>query len=190
MGSSLAAVYSVPLDDLRALPGSRKKKPARMIARDFIGRKDIDEMFEEYDPPNTLYSAAVQILNGEPLLEDRGTLYGYAVEGLCWAIGTTFFMPIGFPSVGYIDEFLKRRSSPVTLHGLVSSGFVLPIPEPGDFPGAGCWMPEQVIVAWEFFGGLSVEREAEEIQVGVREILRWLAEAVKHETDALIGFYY
>lgn len=43
----IGAVYSVPLDELRALPGSRKKKPARMIARDFIGREEIDEMFGE-----------------------------------------------------------------------------------------------------------------------------------------------
>jgi hypothetical protein len=190
MSSRLAAVYSVPLDELLALPGSKKKKPARMIARDFIGRQEIDDMFVEYDRPNTLYSAVLQILNGEPLLEDRGTLYGYAVEGLCWAVGTTFFLPMGFPSVEYMDEFLKRWCSPVTLDALVSSGFLLPIPQPGDFPFAGFWKPEQVIAAFQFFDDLAIEHEPREIQVGVDEIRRWLAEAIKHETDTLIGFYY
>jgi hypothetical protein len=160
-----------------------------MIAQDFIGREDIDEMFEEYDHPNTLYQAVQQVLNGEPLLEDRGSLYGYAVEGLCWAIGTTFFLPIGFPTVAYLDRFLNERASPVLLEGLVFSGFPLPIPEPDDFPAAGCWRPEDVITASEFFGSLSVE-EDQLIQVGVEEIRRWLEEAVKHETDALVGFYY
>lgn len=190
MSSSLAAVYSVPLDELARLPGSRKKKPARMIARDFIGREEIDEMFEEYDPPNTLYSAVQQILNGEPLLEDRGTLYGYAIEGLCWAIGTTFFLPIGFPTVEYMDRFLERRSAPVRLKDLVFSGFPLPIPEPDGFPMAGCWRPEQVITAAEFFTRLQMKRENKVIQVGVEHILLWLEEAIKHETDALVGFYY
>src|SRR5262245_43741561 len=138
MSSRIGAVYSVPLDDLRALPGTRDsrraRKLARMIARDFMGRRDIDEMFEEYDPPKTLYEAVQQILNGEPLLEDRGTLYGYGVEALCWSIGTTFFLPIGFPTVEYLDRFLKERASPVLLEGLVFSGFPLPIPQPGDFP--------------------------------------------------------
>src|SRR2546429_645431 len=103
MGANIGAIYSVPLHDLRALPGSRnnarKKKLARMIARDFIGRDDIDEMFgEDFDDlPNTLFAAVQQILNGEELREDRGALYGYAVEGLCWAVGTTFFLPLGFP---------------------------------------------------------------------------------------------
>jgi hypothetical protein len=72
----------------------------------------------------------------------------------------------------------------------VFSGFPLPIPPPGDFPMAGCWKPEQVIVASEFFRGLPVAQEAELIQVGVQEIRRWLAEAMKHEADALVGFYY
>jgi hypothetical protein len=190
MSSRLAAVYSVPLDELLALPGSKKKKPARMIARDFLGRQEIDDMFVEYDRPNTLYSALLQILNGEPLLEDRGALYGYAVEGLCWAIGTTFFLPMGFPTVAYMDGFLTRRSSPVTLDSLVSSGFLLPIPEPGDFPSAGFWKTEQVIAASRFFDDLSVEHETREIQVGVDTIRSWLVEAIKHETDTLVGFYY
>jgi hypothetical protein len=194
MSSGIGAVYSVPFDDLRALPGTRNvrraRKLARMVARDFIGRAAIDEMFEELDPPNTLYQAVQQILNGEPLLEDRGALYGYGVEALCWAVGTTFFLPIGFPTVEYFDRFLKERSSPVLLEGLVLSGFPLPIPQPRDYPFAGWWRPEQVLIASEFFGRLRVGQEPELIHVGAREVRRWLAEAVKHETDALVGFYY
>jgi hypothetical protein len=193
-GISISAVYTVPLDDLRGLPvsqkNSRKKKLARMVARDFIGREEIDEMFREYDPPNTLYAAVQQILAGEHLMENRGTLYGYAVEALCWAVGTTFFMPFGFPTVEYMDKFLKKRSSPVTLKELVFSGFPLPIPQPGDFPFAGYWSTEQVIAASEFFSSLRVEKEDQTIQVGVAEIQEWLEEAINHETDAVVGFCY
>lgn len=190
MSSALAAVYSVPLDELRALPGSRKKKHARRIARDFIGRQEIDEMFAEYDPPNTLYSAALQILNGEPLLEDRGTLYGYAVEGLCWSVGTTFYLPIGFPKIEYFDEFLARHPAPVRLTDLAFSGLPLPVPEPGDFPFAGCWEPDRVSAAAAFFAGLQTEHEDQYIRTGVETVRKWLDEALKHETDALVGFYY
>lgn len=190
MSSRLAAVYSVPLDELRALPGSFKKEPAQMIARDFIGREEIDEMFAECDLPNTLESAVQQILNGEPLREDCGTLYGYAVEGLCWAIGSTFFLPTGFPTIEYFDGLLQRHSAPVSLNVLTFSGFPLPIPKPSDYPFAGCWLPEQVIAASEFFDRLRVDRETPTLQLGVETVRRWLAEAMKHETDALVGFYY
>jgi hypothetical protein len=193
MGYRIGAVYSVPLDDLRALASSqktaRKKKLARMVARDFIGRAEIDEMFAEFDPPNTLYAAVQQIMNAEPLLADRGTLYGYAVEALCWAMGTTFFPPIEFPTVEYMDEFLKRQGSPVLLEELVYSGFPLVIPPPCAFPTAGSWTPEEVIVASRFFGRLRVE-EDRIAEVGVEEIRKWLEEAVKHETDSLVAFYY
>jgi len=189
MGSALAAVYSVPLDKLRSLPGSRRKKLARMIARDFIGRDDIDEMFAEHDPPNTLYAAAQQILNGEPLRDDLGSLYGYAVEGLCWSIGTTFYLPIEFPTIEHFDQFLTRVGAPVRLHDLAFAGMPLAVP-PGDFPFAGSWSPERVITAAAFFDGVSTDGEDRYIQAGARESRRWLAEAMKHETDALVGFYY
>jgi hypothetical protein len=194
MGYRIGAVYSVPLDDLRALPSSqktaRKKKLARMVARDFISREEIDEMFAEYDPSNTLYAAVQQIMNSEPLLADRGTLYGYAVEALCWAIGTTFDLPIEFPTVEYMDQFLKRHGSPMLLEQLVFSGFPLVIPPPGDFPTADSWNPEQVLAASRFFGRLRVEEEERIAKRGVEEIRKWLEEAVTHETDALVGFYY
>jgi hypothetical protein len=41
-----------------------------------------------------------------------------------------------------------------------------------------------------FFSRLQLEQEAEVIQVGVGAIRSWLAEAIKHETDALVGFCY
>lgn len=190
MSAAIGAIYSVPLDELRALPGSKKKKPARMIAKDFIGREEIDEMFgDEFDdPPNTLYVAVQQILNGEPLLKDRGGLYGYAVEGLCWAIGTTFFLPVKFPGYQELDEFLTAHGSPVTVERLLFSGFPLTIPEPKSYPAAGMWEAEQVIAASEFLASLG---EVEGILgAGLTEVRKWVAEAVKHETDALVGFWY
>jgi hypothetical protein len=194
MGTGIGAVYSVPLDELRALPGSgdraRKKKLARMIVKDFIGREDVDEMFSEQfdDPPNTMNGAVQQILNGEPLLEDRGGLYGYAVEGLCWAIGSTFFLPIGFPGHEALDEFLTAHGSPVTLERLLFSGFPLPIPEPESYPMAGVWEPPQVIAASAFLATLP--RAKGDLEVGIAEVRAWVAEAVKHETDGLVGFWY
>lgn len=189
MGAFIGAVYSVPLDELRTLPGSRKKKPARMIARDFIGREEIDEMFgEDYDPPNTLYAAVQQILNGESLLPDRGGLYGYAVEGMCWAVGTTFILPFGFPGYEALDVYLTAHGSPVTLEQLLFSGFPIPIPQPSDYPMAGVWEPAQVIAASRFLS--SLPDPPTELAIGIAEIRMWVAEAVKHKTDGLVGFWY
>jgi hypothetical protein len=194
MSANIGAVYSVPLDKLRALPGSRKstrkKKLARLIARDFIGRDEIDEMFAEQfaDPPNTLYAAVQQVLNGEPLLKDRGALYGYAVEGLCWAVGTTFFLPLAFPGYEAMDKFLTAQGSPVTLERLLFSGFPLSIPEPDDYPMAGVWEPAEVLAVARFLASLpEVDKK---LVVGVAQVRKWVAEAIKQETDGLVGFWY
>src|SRR4051812_217309 len=114
MGSDIGAVYSVPLDELRILPGSQNDELAQLIAKDFPGRADIDEMFAGAldNEPGTLEAAVQHILDGKPLLEDRGPLYGYAVEGLCWAVGSTFFLPIGFPAYESVDEYLKAHGGP------------------------------------------------------------------------------
>jgi hypothetical protein len=193
MGSGIGAIYSVPLEPLRRIAGSRKRsrKISQRVVRDFIGCQEIDEMFAEYDPPNTLGEAVAQIINGEPLEDDRGTLYGYAVEALCWYLGTTFILPIGFPPYEYLEAYLKPLGCPATLEELLFSGFLIPIPTPGDFPFAGHWLPEKVREMWAFLERTEVEEQEEGIAIGLQELKRWLKEAVDREpTDCLVGFYY
>lgn len=84
--------------------------------------------------------------------------------------------------------YLTAHGSPVTLERLLFSGFPLTIPEPDGYPMAGLWEPAQVIAASEFLATLT--DPPGELGVGIAEVRRWVAEAIKHETDALVGFWY
>lgn len=190
MGAAIGAVYSVPLKELRAVVGSRDKKVARTVQRDFYQRDAVDMIFEDDDPPNTVAAAMRQIVNGETLDRDKGSLYGYALEALCWYVGSTFILPMAFPSEKTLDKYLVPRGCPVKVADLVFSGYPLRIPDPGDYPFAGRWAPKQIKAALAFFNALSVKRASKPIQVGVAEIRRWLEEAAGRPGDSLVGFYY
>jgi hypothetical protein len=190
MSSDIAMIYSVPLDELRTLPGSRNTALPKLIAKEFSGRDEIDEMFSEDYPgePKTLVAAVRHILAAKPFRQDRGSLYGYAVEALCWSIGSSISLPMGFPGYPAIDKYLTAKGSPVTLEKLMFSGFPLTIPEPEDYPMAGVWEPTEVLAMSEFLAKLKTPRG--KLKVGLEAIRDWVAEAVKHETDGLVGFWY
>ncbi len=196
MSANIGAIYAVPLAELRVLPGTKraaqKKKLVRMILKDFIGREEIDEMAAEFDldgPPTTLAAAAQHILDGGPLLDDdRGFLYGYAVEALCWAIGNTHFLPMDFPSYEAMDAYLTEHGSPVTLEKLLFSGFPLTIPDPDCYPSAGVWEHEDVRAASTFLASLPDPEGP--LGVGIGEIRAWVADALSRPGEGLVGFWY
>jgi hypothetical protein len=188
MGADIGAVYSVPLARLREAPGSGRRATAMLIQEGFYNREQVDDMFSDYSsPPRTLDEAVRQIMNGEELQPDRGSLYGYAVEALCWAKGKTYFLPIGFPSYKSIDEYLSIHQSPQTLDGLLFSGFPIPIPTPADFPSAGVWEVEEVATMSQFLATLP--EASEELASALGEVRRWVDEAAK-EGHGLVGFWY
>lgn len=188
MGYGLT-VYAVPLEKLRAVPGSGAERFVQReglldaVSHRYHHREGVDSMFEGEEPPNTLLEALAQIIDGSALDAGKGSLYGYAVQALCWYFGTEICTPIGFPTLEELDQFLQPLGCPVSLQDLRCTGSPIPIPFPFEgFPGIGCWPPEQVVAAERFFEDLSVDRADERIASGVSEVRGWLHAALHRES--------
>jgi hypothetical protein len=181
-------VYSVPWDELRGIPGSRQRKLVAEIEREYGPRHSLDEMFLKAESPWTLGEAVRQIVNGATLDPGWGTAYAYAVEAICWSLGTMFEGQLSMRERQAIDRFLKPLSCPVRLCDLGSRGSPLPIPDPGNPPAVGYWTPEEVLQAGPFFEDLSLEGAGQPIIRGMKKINRWLDEAFDHDGDGLVGF--
>jgi hypothetical protein len=183
-------VYCVPWDELRATPGSRRRKLVADIERNYGPRPSLDEMFRNMESPWTLGAAVRQIVNGADLDPGWGTVYAYAVEAICWSLGTMFEERFTMHERQAMDRFLKPLGCPVTLWNLSSRGSAVPIPEPGNPPSVGYWTPEEVLESGPFFEDLSLEGADQRIIRGVKEINCWLEEAFEHDGDGLVGFEY
>jgi len=183
-------VYSVPWDELRAIPGSRRRKPVADIERHYGPRQSLDEMFGKAGSPLTLGEAVRQIIDGADLDPGWGTVYAYAVEAMCWSLGTMFEGQLLRREREAMDRFLEPRRCPVRLWDLGSRGSPVPIPEPGNPPSVGYWTPQEVSEAGPFFEEVSLEGAGQRITRGVEEINRWLEEAFEHDSDGLVGFEY
>jgi hypothetical protein len=88
-----------------------------------------------------------------------------------------------FPPFHELDNFLKPLGCPVSLRRLCGSGCPLPIPyEP--FPAIGCWSPDEVVAAKEFFDQLPSDRASGALAFGVSEVRDWLNAAIHRESGA------
>jgi hypothetical protein len=176
------------LKELQKIPGSGGERPllkpgiVKAVTERYPHREEIDAVFEEDTPPNTLVDAIVQIVDGADLAEERGVLCAYALEAICWHIGTTFHRPIGFPSLEDLDHFFQPRGCPVSLRGQACCQCPVPIPQPG-IPGIGCWQPAQVVEAERFFKNLALDGADPQVARGIAEIQNWLKAAVEHEAN-------
>src|SRR5215469_13673112 len=111
MMSMALTVYAVPWYELRDIPGSRRRKLVTEIERQYGPRQSLDEMFGDIygdgEPPRTLGEAVRQIVNGADLHPGKGTLYAYAVEAICWSLGTMFEGRFSMRERQAMDRFLK-----------------------------------------------------------------------------------
>ncbi len=183
-------VYSVPWDELQSIPGSRRRKLVAEIERNYGPRQSLEETFRQAGAPLTLGDAVQQIVNRADLDSGWGTVYAYAVEAICWSLGTMFEGRFSMREREAMDGFLKSLHCPVTLWDLGVRGSPLPIPEPGNPPSVGYWTPEEVLDAGPFFEELSLAGVDPRIAEGVKEINRWLEEAFENDVDGLVGFEY
>jgi hypothetical protein len=182
-------VYSVPWDELLAVPNSRRRKLVSEIGRKFAARlESIDRWFRDIDPPLSCREAVRQIVYGEELDPGLGSLYAGAVETICWYLGTPFQPGFARPPFTEMDKLMKGRKCPVDVSDLAYRGS--PIPIPSDDIGVGYWDPQQVLDARMFFGGLNLPH-ADELS---REFVAWintcLNEAVGHGGEGLVAFVY
>jgi hypothetical protein len=191
MGIALT-VYSVPWKELLAVPGSRREELIQEIVRGYPEHNLVNDvttrMFED-DLPNTCEEAVRQIVEGAPLDAGKGTLYAYAVEAICWYLGTKLGARFGLRVLEELDQFLGPLHCPVSLWDLGSRGSPVPIPEPGNPPSVGFWSEEEVMDVGVFFENLRLEGAEERIVRGVAEINRWLDVALDQDAG-LVGFEY
>lgn len=190
MGSAVAFVYAVPRNELLAVPGSRRQEIVATIAEDYWRLHDVAECFEGDDLPIDLAGAVAQIVNGERLYPDLGSLYLYAVEAICWYLGSTLVLPIEFCSDESIDALLIARGCKLRVGDLVSCGSPLPIPEPGYPPSIGWWTPEAIAAGASQIDSISLVGVDHETAAGVVEVRQWLAEAKEMPDGCLVGTYY
>lgn len=190
MGSAVAFVYAVPRNELLRVPGSRQKRIIKTIAKDYWRLEAVAESFEDDDLPIDLVGAVTQIVNGEQLQPDLGSLYLCAVEAICWHLGSTLVLPIGFPGHEEIDEQLAGHGCPLRVEDLVFSGSPLAIPEPDCPPSMGWWPPEAITAGAPLIGRIPLRRVGREIAAGLAEVRRWLAEVRKVPDGCLVGTYY
>jgi hypothetical protein len=198
MGADLT-VYSVPYSALVATPGSKDKRLLELIRADCWFVQDIDEMIaqqnqdcaEEERIHLTFIDAVEQFLSGQPMEGAPGFVYGYALEAVCWALGSQLdTSPV--PAIRHqaLDAFLQERGLPLSIGELTAAGPPVAIPEPSGFPSIGFWKPEVVMDAWVALEDVDLDQVPASFRRQLDTISRWLDEAAEHEDDCLVGFVY
>jgi hypothetical protein len=186
-------VYSVPWDELLAVPGSRRRKLVTDIGRKHPYLAGIDRLFADWDPPNTCLEAVRQLVFAEELDPGKGSLYAYAVEAICMHLGSYLGASFGTSDEKELDRFLEPLGCPVRLWDLGMRGSPIAIPDPGNPPAVGHWTPDEASAAGEFFADLldRVRKGSDQkLAHSVGVVYRWLEETFEHEGDGLVGFWY
>jgi hypothetical protein len=190
MGNGIAFVYAVSRRELLAVPGSARQEIIDTIAAEYWQLDNVAQSFEDDDLPIDLVGAVAQIVRGEELDPDLGSLYLHAVEAICWYLGSTLVLPVGFCGEERIDELLEAQGCRLRVAQLVGFGSPLPIPEPGYPPEIGWWAPEAIAAGGPEILSLSLEGVDRETAEGVAEVRSWLFEAMDLPDGCLVGTYY
>jgi hypothetical protein len=201
--STAVYVYAVPVDRLRAIPGSGDKRllDATEQSTDFL---EIDEIAEDNEDeeghPPTCAEAFKQIINGEPYDTRFSYVYGYAYEALCMAIGEATERSWTSIARSYdwfprIDKALAALGIALKMNDLLYRGALIDIPEPDDFPGLGWWTEAEIARAAEVLQTLDLQR----LDAGIRktigdmeaieDIRSWINVAVNRPGTWLIGVH-
>ena len=202
--STAVYVYSVPVDRLRAAPGSKDKKllaAARKLKGFFETIDEIAEDLEEEEEekPPKCAAAYRQIVNGEPYADSFGYVYGYAYEALCMALGAETersWTQIARSHDWFkeIDAALAALRINLKITGLLYRGALINIPEPADYPALGWWTADEVAAAAIAFEALDLNRldgeikkQVERVSDAIEDIRSWIAVASDRPGDWLIG---
>jgi hypothetical protein len=203
--STAVYVYSVPVDQLRAAPGSKDEEllDAALDLEGFF--ETIDEIAENFDDddergrPPECAAAYRQIVNGEPYADDFGYVYGYAYEGLCMALGAETERSWTQIARSYdwfreIDAALAALGVGLKVTDLVGRGALIDIPTPDDFPALGWWTADEVAAAATAFEVVDLDRVdgktkkvVGRVSEAVEDIRSWIAVASGRPGDWLIG---
>jgi hypothetical protein len=202
--STAVYVYSVPVDRLRAAPGSKDKKllaAARKLKGFFETIDEIAEDLEEEEEekPPKCAAAYRQIVNGEPYAEDFGYVYGYAYEGLCTALGAAIDPSWTQVAGSYdwfqeIDKALAALRIKLKVTDLLYRGPMIDIPRPDDWPALGWWTADEVAAAATVFDALDfgtpdrkTKKVVQRVADAIGDIRSWIAVAAGRPGEWLIG---
>jgi hypothetical protein len=191
-------VYSVPVERLRAVPGSKNRKLLTAVRKQkgfFQMIDDIAEDFgddEEVGRPPTCAEAAKQIINGEEMNEAFGYVYGYAYEAICATLGEE--VSPGWSSIAgagdwfeRIDKLLKSLSVPVKVTNLLYLGPLFELPPPDDYPGLGWWTDDEITAAAVALEKVPLDRK--DPTGALADIRAWIEFARERKGDWLIGVH-
>jgi len=190
--SSTFSVYAVSFDRLRRVPGSRDRALIEAIAtthEDFFAQ--IDELADSEEEVPTCREALEQLVEGSPLADHLGHLYGYALEAVCAHLGRELD---GVPAIsgasGWIDPvdaFLREKGVPITLTDLVFGASPVDLPTPDDHPYIGSWPPESIPTALAAIRGVDTAGLDFETAETVDLIRGWLEAAASEPGAGLVG---
>jgi hypothetical protein len=196
MGYALA-VYSVPHKALLAVRGSKDKALLDRIWTDCPHTGPVDELIDgrnarrEEQIEVKFRDAVRQLLYGGPLEGAPGFVYCYALEGICWALGR-WLDNDEVPGFHFeeLDDFLTEQGVPLTIQQLAFGGPPIPLPEPDDFPGIGCWTPELIQAGAVALKQLNRDGVPDYLLASIETIDSWLAHAIDQAGNCLVGFVY
>lgn len=168
--------YMVDLDKVRKAVGS--------------GDADLVEQIRNSDPQRfgddgedlSLGTALQQLVMGEPLIEEHGYQYGYALEQLVKHLGKE--LPL--------DLWCGVRWAAVADSGvepILMSGSPVPLPEIPDFPTIGHLPREMIISAVAKMGDEGLGHANPELLELLKEFETWMREAAREKLDIVL-FYY
>jgi hypothetical protein len=177
--------YLIDLEELRRAVGSRRQSLiAASLGGDPNELRDAWETEEDAEVEGLVsFDQAVRhLVMGEPLNQDCGSEYGYALERLCRHLGEVI-LPDAWGAVRWaavtdsgLEDLLTKTGSPV------------PIPNT-DFPVIGHWTAAEVAAKVSELGGSHLTSDDDELQELLEEYEGWLRKAAA-KGNAIVFFYY
>jgi hypothetical protein len=191
MGSFLNP-YLVDYDELRAVPGSKDSKLLKEILTTCKGfLASVDDL--PMESPLSCTQAVEQIINGDPVNEDWGFVYGYAYEAICKTIGSNLdpwpMSTKGSELFGQLDQALTSMSVALRFADLTGRGCLITIPKPVGFPFLGWWTAEEVAQAAPLLRKWARRKSDSELTRLLKDVRTWLEEALENEDDWVVGVY-
>lgn len=200
--STAVYVYSVPVERLRAAPGSKDRKllaATRKLEGFFATIDEIAENFEEEERPPKCADAFKRIVNGQLVTGGFPYVYGYAYEALCLALGAETERSWTQIAGSYdwfqeIDKALAILKVELKVTDLVCRGPLIPIPRPDEFPSLGWWTADEVSQAAAVCEALDLKalngktsRTVKKAASAIDDIRSWIAVAAARPGDWLVG---
>jgi hypothetical protein len=204
--STAVYVYAVPVDRLRAVPGSRDKRLLDAARKSTGFFEMVDKMAEDHEDeeegsPPACAAAVEQIVNGNPCDARFGYVYGYAYEALCMALGAETERSWTSIARSYdwfprIDKALAALGVTLKVSDLLFRGALIDIPQPDDYPNLGWWTDAEIAGTAKVLQGLDLERldAATRKAVGgvadaIEDIRSWIDVATSRPGNWLIGVH-